>query len=364
MNRPAGQPSSSSPHGTRIQTSNYTRITRAYLDDVVAPQVAALEAASTSEVHAFRIGDTALSLRSQSPHLSEYFRKAFCHLPALDTASPTLTVYAWDAKDSGVSLTPPWKSPEYFSLETQIRQQTENGFVGVYSHYDDTMTLYDPEHQRAYFWIFDAAKAPVWIRAAPLRTLLQWVLGERDVHLIHGAVVAEEGSAVLLTAKGGSGKSTTSLSCLKIGMQYLADDYVAVSREREPKAYSLYNSIKVAPYFGQEFDPAHVSETEGEKSVVYLAPLFPSQMAYSANLKAVLIPKIAHKDVTTITPASKTEAMLALIPTTLFQLPLAESNKVQLLASIVAALPCYTVELGSNTLEAAQTIRDFVKREL
>lgn len=364
MNKPAGQPSSSSPSGTRIQTANYTRITRAYLEKVVVPIVAALETKSAPEIQALRIGGVAISLRSQSAELSEYFRKAFCHLPALIGEPEDLTVFAWDATGSGVSLTPPWKSPEYFSLETEIRHQTEDGFVGVYSHYDDTMTLYDPTSKRAYFWIFDAAKAPVWIRAAPLRTLLQWVLGDRDIHLIHGAVIAEEGAAVLLTAKGGSGKSTTSLSCLKIGMQYLADDYVAVSRDAEPTAYSLYNSIKVAPYYGQEFDPAHVSETEGEKSVVYLAPLFPKQMAYSATLKAVLIPKIAHRESTAIVPATKAEAMLALIPTTLFQLPLAESNKVQLLASIIAKLPCYTVELGTDTLEAAQAIRTFVKQEL
>lgn len=362
MNKPAGQPSSSSPHGTRIQTANYTRITRAYLEDIVAPAVTLLETEHAPEIQSFQIGDVSITLRSQSPRLTEYFHKAFSHLPIPSTSD--LTVFAWDAIGSGADLTPPWKSPDYFSLETQINQPTEHGFVGVYSHYDDTMTLYDPENNRAYFWIYDATKAPVWIRAAPLRTLLQWVLGDRDIHLIHGAVVTEDDRAVLLTAKGGSGKSTTSLSCLKIGMQYLADDYVAVSRGADPTAYSLYNSIKVAPYYGQEFDPAHVSETEGEKSVVYLAPIFPSQMAYSAKLRAVLIPKIAHTETTTIVPASKAEAMLALIPTTLFQLPLAESNKVQMLASIIASLPCYSVELGSDTLEAAQTIRDFVKNEL
>ena len=190
------------------------------------------------------------------------------------------------------------------------------------------------------------------------------MLGERDIHLIHGAIVGEPDKTVLLTAKGGSGKSTTALACLRIGMSYLADDYGAIKRGDAPYAYSLYNSIKVAPYHGIDFDPAHVWNIEGEKSVVFLSSLFPNQVVHSAPLKGIMIPKITHSETTKIVPATKAEAMLALLPTTLFQLPMAESDKMQLLSSIIAALPCYTVELGKDSLEAARTIQAHIRENL
>jgi len=296
--------------------------------------------------------------------MSEHFARAFAHLPIPAGGMTDLTVHIWDSAGTKTKMMPPWKVPSYHSLETNLQQVSEDGFIGIYMHFDDTMTLYDSINKRAYFWIYDAARMPIWISAAPLRTLLQWKLGENDIHLVHGAVVGEPDKAVLMTAKGGSGKSTTALACLRSGMQYLADDYVAVSRGTEPLAYSLYNSIKVAPYHGNDFDPEYVSEYEGDKSVVYLSSLFPSQMAYSAPLKAVMIPQITNRETTTIVPATKTQAMLALIPTTLFQLPLAESDKVRLLTSIIAALPCYAIELGKDSNEAAQVIRAYIKENL
>ncbi|HWH07185.1 MAG TPA: hypothetical protein VNU47_01515 [Candidatus Paceibacterota bacterium] len=348
----------------RIQTANYTRITRAYLAEVVEPAIQRLSVTHTPANHAYMVADLAIAITSFSPLMSEHFVRALAHLPKPATSDPDLIVYIWDSAGTGVKMAPPWSVPAHHSLETNAHRVSEDSFIGIYMHFDDTITLYDPVNKRAYFWMYDATHIPVWIRAAPFRTLFQWALGERDIHLVHGAVVSESDKAILLTAKGGSGKSTTALACLKVGMQYLADDYVAVSRGSEPHAYSLYNSVKVAPYQGNDFDPMHVTETEGEKSVVYLSSIFPQQMAYSSPLKAVMIPQIMNAEKTAILPATKAQAMLALIPTTLFQLPLAESNKVQLLSSIIAALPCYTVALGRDSIEAAQTIRGFIRENL
>jgi hypothetical protein len=63
---------------------------------------------------------------------------------------------------------------------------------------------------------------------------------------------------------------------------------------------------------------------------------------------------------TTIVPATKTQALLALVPTTLFQLPLAESNKVETLKQIIAQLPCYTVRLSRESDEVATVIDTFL----
>lgn len=345
---------------TRIQTANYRRLTRKYFSEVIEPVIKTLEQAGPPIEQRLSIADINFTIKNFGVTLAEKQAPAFAHLPPPSTDDTDLTVYAWDSVGTGTQIVSPWSSREYLSVGTDLQQAPEDGFIGVF-HHDGTITLYDSKHKRAYFWINDATTLPVWLFAAPLRTLLQWVLEEKDIHLVHGAVVAEANNGVLITAKGGSGKSTTSLSCLRAGMQYLADDYVAVSREAAPRAYSLYNSVKLAPYLGIDFDPAHITETEGEKSVVFLSSLFPKQMTPSVPLKAIMIPRITHRETTSIVPATKAEAMLALVPTTLFQLPLAGTNKVQMLSSIVSALPCYTVELGKDSMEAARVIKEFMR---
>lgn len=59
--------------------------------------------------------------------------------------------------------------------------------------------------------------------------------------LLHSGAVGLNGEGVMISAVGGGGKSTTVLSCLLDGMDYVSDDYLIL----DPKtvtAYPLYNS--------------------------------------------------------------------------------------------------------------------------
>ena len=74
-----------------------------------------------------------------------------------------------------------------------------------------------------------------------------------------------------------------------------------------------------------------------------------------------MIPVITTSPHTTIIPASKQDALLALAPTTLFQLPLAEDRTLGYLKDLVRALPCYFLMLGPNTTEIPSVLRSFLR---
>ena len=63
--------------------------------------------------------------------------------------------------------------------------------------------------------------------------------------LVHAAAVGTDEGALLITGRGGVGKSTTALACLEAGMQFLGDDYVVVGLDPEPQVYRLYGSAKL-----------------------------------------------------------------------------------------------------------------------
>jgi hypothetical protein len=232
--------------------------------------------------------------------------------------------------------------------------------------------MYDPTTKTGYFWTHDALRLPGWVPSAPFRTILHWFLNESAAHLLHGAVIGSNNQSVLLTAKGGSGKSTTAISCLLAGMDYLADDYIAVTINEDglPLAHSLYQSAKITEH-GMQFFPELAEkiwntnfenrEDKREKALFFLQDLFPDQIKTKSTLNAIFIPKITG-GVTRIVPATKMEALLAIAPTSLLQLPLAETTKLQAFKEIISTIPCYTLELGPDVRKVPQTIYEFFSK--
>ena len=188
---------------------------------------------------------------------------------------------------------------------------------------------------------------------------------------MHGAVVSLNGKSILLTAKGGSGKSTTALSCFFAGMSYLGDDYVTIKSGDVITTHSIFNSIKLFPQSFHDTFPAlkekiwneYSTDKENEKVIVFLSELYPQQVIKKALLHAIMIPVIKNVKETKIVPASKVQTMISMIPVTLFQLSLIKSNKMAELKSIVERTPCYFVDLGYDINLVAETIKSFLLNE-
>jgi hypothetical protein len=86
---------------------------------------------------------------------------------------------------------------------------------------------------------------------------------------------------------------------------------------------------------------------------------FPNQVKRTATLDAIVIPQITGGE-TRLVPVSKIQALLAIAPTTLLQLPLAETQKISAFKSIIEKTPCYIIELGPDV----RTIPDVIKQFL
>jgi hypothetical protein len=200
---------------------------------------------------------------------------------------------------------------------------------------------------------------------------LNWFLSKEGVHLMHGAAVSFNGKSILLTAKGGTGKSTTALSCFFAGMSYLGDDYVTVKSGNVITAHSIFNSTKLFPQSFYDTFPLlkdriwneNGTDKENEKVTVFLSELYPQQVIREAPLQAIMIPVIKNVEETKIVPASKVQTMISILPATLFQLSLTKSDKMAELRSIVERTPCYFLELGYNLNGVAEIIKSFLTNE-
>lgn len=350
----------------QIVTTNFDRLSDEYYSRVFLPAFAAVESGRAPVERFFRVAGRTLKLRFHDPALEEKMAPALAHAAVAPVDLPDLAVDIWDSAGSGAHFVSPRVLPEYLRHpENGSRKSAVQGIRGVFQEFEQSMTFYDAGKRQAHFWVRDAARLPYWVSAAPLRTLLHWLLSETDAHLLHGAAVASGGRAALLAAKGGSGKSTTALSCLLSGMDYLADDYAAVRLGDVPAVHALYSSVKVAPQrvadFGEIGD--RVWNQEGDKSIIFLADLYPERLPISAPLAAIMIPVISFLDRTEIVPAGRAAALLALLPTTVMQLPLAETGKLRILTELVSRVPCHFLHLGRDSREAAAAVKEFLEHQ-
>ena len=309
------------------------------------------------------VGGSRVSLRFASNALRDRIAPAFAHLAAPPGGAPELTVHLWDSASTGME--PPPRPPAapgeaagalYHFHEPPLR--------GAYQAAFEALSVLDTEAGVAWYWIANARDLPPWEQACPIRQILFWWLAPRGYLQVHGAAVGKPEGGVLIVGPAGSGKSTTALACLGSDLLYAGDDYVAAALEPSPRVASLYNSGKLDPAHLRDRLPQLVSKAdrlEDEKAILYAERHFPQQTTSGFPLAALLVPAVrADRREPRVVPASRAAAFAALAPSTMFQLHTAGAGELATLSSLVARVPCYTLELGSDLSAVPETISELL----
>jgi hypothetical protein len=199
-------------------------------------------------------------------------------------------------------------------------------------------------------------------RAKPLaRLLLEWH-NDRNVQMIHAALVARHDQGLLVVGKRGAGKSTFALACIIAGLDYVSEDFVGLERRSEHSfvGHGLYNSLFLEAGTLAEFGdiiPYGMKSpfSSEEKSAVILSEVFPERLKSAVSIRAVAVLCVADVMQPTLRPASKGEALLALGPSSLLQIPNRQlgTRGFARLTQLVEEVPCYRVQVGATVESAA-----------
>ncbi|MCH8209004.1 MAG: hypothetical protein IIA62_08170, partial [Nitrospinae bacterium] len=278
-------------------------------------------------------------------------------------------VCLWDKKSTEVLIPPPPRIDYGRSYRGQLflPEFNDNRFRASFQLGENTFSMIDLKSNTALFWARDASELPYWVTGAPLRTLLHWWLGSKGVQLVHGAAVGTEKGGALLTAKGGSGKSTVALACLQAGLNYFGDDYVAIGRDPDPLIHSLYSSGKLERDQIKNFPNlkpliSNPDKLDEEKALIFLHQKYPNRLPKCVPLKAILIPRFSGEKCTRITEALPKDALLGMVPTTMFQLPLVDKCTFKNLKKFVETIPCYFLETGTDISLIPDVLIDFIEQ--
>jgi|GEM_PF-198450 len=366
--RPFNPAHTDRPKPKFAHTRQFLLLLEAYFEE------AAAAGSSSEEVYAVA-GET-LAIRCAGASQTAELRRAFQHLksPQQD-ARPGLTISAWN---NGVVPAGPF-------LESTLARLYENWSIlcgprgevvdfdcdeiaVIYHPGPDVLSVLDRANGNAFYLLREDAPLPFWELSSPFRHILHPWFSTRGVQYTHAGAVGGRRGGVLLAGKGGSGKSTTSLLCASAGMLYAADDY-CLTRPGDATVFSLYGTAKLKgpedlerlpEMAGRSFNEDSFEHGGVGKGTFNLSDLWPERMASGFPLRAILLPTVIDGTESRLEPCSPADALLALAPSTLAQLPFSGVADSKRLAELADNVPAYRLYLGSDLAQIPKLIGELV----
>src|SRR5262249_53416948 len=104
----------------------------------------------------------------------------------------------------------------------------------------------------------------------------------------------------------------------------------------------------------------NLDRPKDEKALFFVHKHFPKKVVSSFPARAILLPRVTGLRKTEITPASSKQALMALAPSTIFQLSGAGHSAFFAISKFVKKVRCFNLELGTE----ASGITDAIRRLL
>lgn len=315
----------------------------------------------------YHIGGYSIKMQFAGRALIPYITPAFEHLRIDPIENPSLTIFLWDSESTGIKMiAPPWEKDAFF-YQGEIHEYNTERIYTLFQPGEDTLNLLDVSANIGIFWRRDSQHIPYYTIGAPLRSLLHWWMKQQDRHFLHAAAVGTSKGGVLIAGKGGSGKSTTALSCLDSNLLYAGDDYVLISLDPLPFVYSLFNSAKLnvdqVKLFPHLIPLLYNKEpSEEDKSLILLNQHCPEKICVGFPIKAILLPKVTGRRKTGFSRTKPTTALTALAPSTIFQLSRNRVQSFRVLTRLVKEVPAYVLECGTDIKQIPVIIQEVLRK--
>jgi len=306
-----------------------------------------------------------LNLRTHNSHYTELVEQQLFHDAASDEPRETIDIAVLSPDDSSFSPPPPWGEAIYNPREIE-KQLADSPYRATYFHDLHLWQIYELQSNFGLQWMMGTRGYPAWEPGAPLRSFLHWAYHPLGLRLAHAGTLGKNFQGVVLVGAGGSGKSGTVVGGIAYGLESVGDDYVLVRQhEAGIRVYPLFTILK-QDRAGLErlklaatICPARTINWQG-KYEFNSREISENPLTGELDIRAILIPRIAHAKTSTIQPISKKAAMLALAPTGIFQMPGERDSGVAFYSELVRRIPCFELTLSGDHANVSQVLEAFI----
>jgi hypothetical protein len=276
-------------------------------------------------------------------------------------------IFALDGEADGWQPPAIWDEGAGFSSREFERILAVGNRRGFYHHDAPSWQFYDSAAATGVHTLPGPLDIPPWEHGSPLRLFVHWAQARTGKRLTHAATLGINGYGALIVGASGSGKSGTTLAGFVNGLDSVGDDYVVVEQGASVVAYSVFKTFK-QDRDGLRRVGIEASDLIGAKPNWHgkiefdAASLVPHAFRNSMEICALLLPRIALAERTSIESVPSHSAALALAPSAVLQLPGDASEGFRFFTSLVKRLPAFSVNLSQDAAEIADAIGSFLAR--
>lgn len=316
----------------------------------------------------YAFGSRVVRVRILGDRLAGCLAPPFSHLRLASDAChrAQLAIDLWDQDEVGIS--PDLDiAPDPLGIGSRfLISNDEKHVTSVLQH---SIASFDRGAQRMVGVAFDALRLSLYEWGRPLHVPLALWYSDRDLPLIHAALVSIDGQGILLAGASEAGKTTSSLSCLEAGFDYLGDDLVALQVGPDGVwGHSIYASAfadddaltRVASIrrlaIPARYDYEH-------KKLVFISELVPSRLIDKTAIRAVALVGLGDRRKTSAEPAAKADSLMVLARSSLHNGVLSPGRRgFELLGELCRRVPTFRVEIGTDPNSTPACVRELVGR--
>lgn len=244
------------------------------------------------------------------------------------------------------------------------RMRDETGFVRVTPNYSMIAADYT---SRTCFFCRQPSGAKEYMLYGHAMIVSFGIWAElSDMILLHSACVGAGGRGVMLSARGGGGKSTLAVSCLLDGFDFVADDYILVNRTGEPKAMPLYRTVGLNTDMAAILKPPMpVVSTDPERNGKLLLDASAFDFSRELPVRAIIHPVVSPTDSPMIRPAPAGPVLAGIIESTATQTGVfRDPGPYRRMAQRLMGIPVYEILLSRDLDLNRKYLKNFIVKEL
>ena len=309
------------------------------------------------------IASIAIRLKTTNPNLLAVFSSAIEH-HRIASSHPKTLIRLWSAAEAAIERP---RMPE--AIRQRVIRRRKDLAPGE-RHLIDfdpggrMITVIDPDIAQVNVCLSSIDYLPHWERAAPLRSAINWILRQQDIHLLHAAAVSDTRGGALLLGAGGAGKSSASLRCYQAGMTYLGDDLCAIQAGAIPRVFNVYGTAKTVWSDLEKFQDLQtllISQPDSLKAIYALNQASTNTIGASSNLRVLLLLD-RSLPVGTVRRANPAKAVAIAASSTGSFIPGSrEQPMLSALADIARRLPVLSISLGEEPQQVAALVKRAIR---
>lgn len=304
-----------------------------------------------------------VQIRLANEKLVSRFRPAVHHLVCQSVPEPDLSVCIWESPTPGFR--------PYLTWGEHFRNISGDSVSKMFCDpVECRLIAANWQRNLALFWMQSFDQLMWWEDARPLIDILHWWLLSKKTYFIHSAAVGTEYGAALLVGQGGSGKSTTALTCLEAGLFYAGDDFCLVDRHKDvPLVFGTYSSAKLHPWSLEKLPGLNamvsplrcINDGDDSKQMLFFDQSYSRLLAKEMPIRVILLPKVGSCQTSSITPVSHKTVLNALVPSTKEILKDYDVTDFYGVFALTKGIPSYQLTLGTDQAQLVDLIEKTIK---